>query len=59
MSASDVVQFQELAARVAALESRVFELQEEIAQMRPKDLMSEVYPTAAGQPARRPGRPAA
>lgn len=57
MSASDVVQFQELMARVAALEARVFELQEEIAQMRPKDVMPDLYP--AGQPARRPGRPAA
>lgn len=57
MSASDVARFEELAARVAALESRVFELQEEVAQLRgTKDLMPEVYPAASAS--RKPGRAA-
>lgn len=54
MSASDVARFEELAARVTALESQVFELREEVAQLRPKDLMPEVYPAAPQ--ARKPGR---
>lgn len=57
MSASDVARFEELLARVSALESQVFELREEVAQMRPKDLMPEVYP-APSTPSRRPGRAA-
>lgn len=44
-------------ARVSALESQVFELREEVAQLRPKDLMPEVYPAAA-IPSRKPGRAA-